>query len=564
MTHRRASAALLLLAALSGCTGGDDDGPAAPGVMTPSAPVTVDGNGVTVTVEPGPNSVLTAVVQVTTDELSRPRLVATADGHRVIVPARGRPARDHTMALVGLRAETTYDLRLRGDGALAGLDGELAFSTGSLPADLPRVETQVDGDPRPGVTLFNATPSDLSVEHPGNLIGVDEEGEVVWYHQDEQLISDARQLPGGDLLYNFGNIGAREVDVLGEVVHDWTTSTRVRAGQQDRFGHETYAADAIVIDTPRLQHEVAFPLPNGNFLALSQEVRTYRGFEDPGCPPGPFEDPTVRPQRGDVVIEYTPDGEVVHQLSLLDAIDPRDQPGSQQCNLKTDAIATGDQVFVDWSHGNSATLFEAENTVLVSARNLSSVMALRWEADEHGPAGEVLWQLGPGLDFELTEGEWFYRQHAPEVQPDGTILLYDNGSQRPVDTDDKAEAPAPYSRAVAYELDRSGPRSTWTARQVWEHRIDTPAGPVYADFLGDADSIGGGHVLITHGAVIDEAVNRNTALIVEVDRATDEILLSIRVPSDGDLGWQTYRAEHLDSWYPRVADQPLAGDPPLP
>ena len=137
-------------------------------------------------------------------------------------------------------------------------------------------------------------------------------------------------------------------------------------------------------------------------------------------------------------------------------------------------------------------------------------------------------------------------------------------STRPVATDDKTEAPAPYSRAVAYELDRSGPRSTWTARQVWEHRIDTPAGPVYADFLGDADSIGGGHVLITHGAVIDEAVDRNTALIVEVDRATDEILLSIRVPSDGDLGWQTYRAEHLDSWYPRVADQPLAGDPPLP
>jgi hypothetical protein len=59
-------------------------------------------------------------------------------------------------------------------------------------------------------------------------------------------------------------------------------------------------------------------------------------------------------------------------------------------------------------------------------------------------------------------------------------------------------------------------------------------------------------------------VDRNTALIVEVDRATDQILLSIRVLSDGDLGWQTYRAEHLDTWYPRAADQDLADDPPLP
>lgn len=58
------------------------------------------------------------------------------------------------------------------------------------------------------------------------------------------------------------------------------------------------------------------------------------------------------------------------------------------------------------------------------------------------------------------------------------FLLHDNGSQRPPAPDGKVEPP--YSRAVQYELDRSGPRETWTARQVWEHRIDTPVGPVYS------------------------------------------------------------------------------------
>ena len=133
------------------------------------------------------------------------------------------------------------------------------------------------------MTLFNATPSDLSVEHPGNLIGVDDEGEVVWYHQDDQLISDARQLPGGDLLYNFGNIGAREIDVLGEVVHDWTTSTRVRAGQHDRFGHETYVDDAIVIDTPRLQHEVAFPSPTATSSPSARRCGPTAASRTPGA-----------------------------------------------------------------------------------------------------------------------------------------------------------------------------------------------------------------------------------------------------------------------------------------
>jgi hypothetical protein len=546
-------AAVLLAVGLAGCTG--DDG------TEPSAQQVVEGDGVTVTVSPGPNSVLTAVVEVEADHPVRPGLVAVDGEHRVEVPAPERAERTVELALVGLRAQGAYELTLTG---IEGVD-PVTFRTGELPDDLPAVEATVNGEPRPGATLFNVTPDDLSVEHPGNLVAVDHEGHVVWYLQDSQMISDVRQLPGGDVLYNFGNIGARRVDVLGRLVHDWTTETRVRVGRRDRFGHETYADGATVLGVPRLHHEVSAPLPDGNYLALSQEIRTFRGFDDPGCPPDePFPDPTVRPQRGDVVVEYAPDGRIVHRVSLFDGIDPREQPGSQQCNVKTDQIGTlSNDPFVDWSHANSATLFEDENVVLVSARNLSSVMALRWEDDADGSAGEVLWQLGPGLDFRLTEGEWFYRQHAPELQPDGTILLYDNGSQRPLpdDGDDKA---APYSRAVQYELDRSGPRGTWTARQVWEHRIETEDGPIFADFLGDADDLGDDHVLITHGAVLDREVDHLYPLVVEVDRRTDEVLLSIRVPSVDGLGHQTYRAEHVDTWYPRGGVDDLAGDPPLP
>jgi hypothetical protein len=99
---------------------------------------------------------------------------------------------------------------------------------------------------------------------------------------------------------------------------------------------------------------------------------------------------------------------------------------------------------------------------------------------------------------------------------------------------------------------------------VWEHRQETPEGPAFADFLGDADAIGDGHVLITHGAMIDESVDRNSALIIEVDKASGEVLLSIHVPPEGDLGWQTYRAEHLDTWYRDDSLRSLRGDPTLP
>ncbi len=565
MTLRRTLLAALLLAVPLACSSGDDGEPEdEPVVVEPSDPVTVTGPGVEVTVGPGPHSVLTAVVEVDSDQPVRPRIVATADGHQVVVPAPPRRARHLELPLVGLRPATTYAVQLRGSSALADLDGELTFRSGSLPPYLPEVITQAEDRARPGATLINAYPNLLSIRYPGVLLAVDETGQVVWYQLDSQTISDARQLPNGDLLYNFGNIGAREIDVLGNVVRDWTTSTRVDVGQRDRFGHETYVDGAIVVDTPRLHHEVADPLPNGDFLALSQEVRTYRHFPPVSCPPAPFP-ADARPERGDVVIEYAPDGRIVHQVSLFDAIDPREEPGSQQCNLKTDAIATGNQVFVDWSHANSAQLFEDENVVLVSARNLSSIIALRWRTDADGPAGEVLWQFGPGQDFRLTNGEWFYRQHAPEVEPDGSILLYDNGSQRPAPPGAR-KVGTPYSRAVRYRLDRSGPRGTWTAHQVWEHRIDTPAGPVFSDFLGDADAIGGGHVLVAHGAIEDPETHLLSAWIVEVEEGSGDIVLSVRIVGDGEeLGWNAYRAEHLDTWYPRDPDGlPPAGDPPLP
>src|SRR5207302_6423729 len=85
----------------------------------------------------------------------------------------------------------------------------------------------------------------------------------------------------------------------------------------------------------------------------------------------------------------------------------------------------------DWSHGNSVVLDETRNALLLSARHLDAIFALRYQEDHTGPAGELLWELGPFGNVELTNGEWAYHAHAVEVQADGSILLYDNGVNRP-------------------------------------------------------------------------------------------------------------------------------------
>lgn len=504
---------------------------------------------VAVTVDRGPHSVLAAVVTVDADVAVRPAVTARSDdGHVVEVPPAPESARHHAVAVVGLRSEQRYDLTVTDLDTGEVLDDDLDFTTGALPDDLPEVVVEADERARPGYTLFNASAGDGSVEHPGNLVAVDETGAVVWYRQAARSLADVRQLPNGNLIANHDSTGALEFDVLGNVVQEWTTTARVDAGRVPEEGPPFYGEDAFVVDTVRLHHEVAFELPSGNFVALGMEVRRVGGFPADLCgaddplPPGP------RLLRGDVVLEYTPEGEIVKRLPLLDAVDPVAVPGVARCETRTDPFVNDREPYVDWTHGNSAQVFADRNLVLVSARHLNQILALRWEDDAGGPAGELLWSLGEGGDFDLVEGEWFVQQHAPEWLDDGTMLVYDNGTERP-GTVPAGGTELPYSRALIYDIELpSAPGQRGTARQIWEHRIDGPDGiPEYASFLGDADMIGDDHVLITHGAI--ESGDNYRARVIEVDRRSGDVVLDINLPA-GDVGWRTYRAEHLDTWYP--------------
>ncbi|MEL7207399.1 MAG: aryl-sulfate sulfotransferase [Actinomycetota bacterium] len=131
------------------------------------------------------------------------------------------------------------------------------------------------------------------------------------------------------------------------------------------------------------------------------------------------------------------------------------------------------------------------------------------------------------------------------------MLIYDNGTDR-LGTTLAGGDEAPFSRAVIYEVvPPTAPGERGTARQVWEHRVDGPDGvPEYAAFLGDADLVGDDHILITHGAMEDPAADGNyRARIIEVDRVSGDVVLDINLPA-GDIGWRSYRAEHLDTLYP--------------
>ena len=142
-----------------------------------------------------------------------------------------------------------------------------------------------------------------------------------------------------------------------------------------------------------------------------------------------------------------------------------------------------------------------------------------------------------------------------KVTPQGTILMFDNGTYRARPFDPKRDPRDNFSRAVEYEIDEE----KMEFRQVWSY-----GGPedeiFFSPFLGDVDWLPKtGNVLITSGGAVRAADGSNAnhpahgrkwALIIEAthDQPAQKVF-EIRI-DDPASGWTVYRAERLPSLYP--------------
>ena len=521
---------------------------------------------------------LGVAVEVNTDAPARLSVEIAYDARLDRLELEGEPATAHRVPLVGLRPGRTHAVTFIATDAAGNQDRSppLIVETDPLPDDFPPLDVTVSRPERmePGWTLFNVYRwgEEGNDQDFGLLVAVDASGEVVWYYRTDHSIMQAIPLANGNLLY-MGSLDGIwgvlvEIDVLGNVVRRW---------------HSRAAADhappgSILVDTDSLHHDVV-ELPSGNLAALGSEVRSFDDYptsdEDPDAPR------ETQDVVGDVIVEFAPDGTVVAQWPLLDAVDPYrisyDSLGTGFWEDTYRALGHPTGEAADWAHANALAHDPADDTFVVSLRHQDAQVkvdrtgAARWILGPHGGWTEP-WRdrlLEPQGDLE-----WPYHGHGVEVTPAGTILLFDNGNNRALPFDERMPAEDSYSRAVEFAVDEQA----LTVRQAWAY--PAPGGqPFYSSFLSDADWLPEtGNVLITDGArtrpvesadgetadgetADGETENRRWARIVEVTRDEEaEVVFELVIDDESPTGWHVYRAGR---WTPRlVVETSPAADTP--
>jgi len=398
-----------------------------------------DGPAWDVQIADNPNSALSCLVSWTTDDVAAARVEFGLDGELqwFVEGAAEDVGTEHDVLVIGMKPGSTYTLQAVSIAA----DGEeirsdlLTYETGAVPFDtlVTEVTAYDEAAVQPGWTLANVAVK--GVNYPVTAAMFDMDGDPVWYwrQSDEDGRNDVEvSLVDGDgpaaqrLLVGAGvtpGMPAVEVDLAGEVVWE---------GPEQN-------GDAQLISVGAMHHSFV-KLANGEYLALFYDGK---------------------------------DGD------LWDVVEQFDADLNSTWSWSAESISTD-----TYPWGNAVLADLDADAAYYNGRMTSTLCKI-----DRGD-GAILWQLGEGGDFSgdpAVAYPWFHEAHAPEIQPDGSVLLYDNGG-----------ASRDFSRVVEYALDEHA----MTAEIAWEYPGELADDAWSTVAMGDADRLANGNTLVTAGTLI--------------------------------------------------------------
>jgi arylsulfate sulfotransferase len=389
----------------------------------------------------------------------------------------------------------------------------LSIYTGALPVNVPNYIHTDFSDLTNMESGFNLVSSFSGYPNPPQVpYMVDSFGDIRWYLDFtnnptlNQLFYDCgiERLQDGN--YRFADQHTDqiyEIDVMGKIINTWSLGTYI-------FHHDIYEK------------------PNGNFLVTvsnPQSVNT-QGVQ------------TIE----DYIIEIDRSSK-----AIISTWDLKQSLNEYRTTLDNDPT--------DWIHCNGVLYDASDNTIIVSGR-VQGVVKLDY-------SNQVKWIMGPHLGWGVngrgqnlnqylltpldangnaitdttvvngyanaTDFEWNWYQHSPRLNPNGDLMVFDNGQTRNYNSN----LPN-YSRAVEFKINETN----MTVQQVWAYGKNNGAStfsPIVSSVQFYADK---NHVLFSPGYEVGNATG-NGGKIVEVDYATQQVVFQMSISSAN--GWGFHR-----------------------
>ena len=430
-----------------------------------------------------------------------------------------------TLPILGLYPSTHNRVILRfisGSNTLIA-QNELMIEAPDIISDLPRIDFEVlrQSAIKPGMNLVSyfGHNSEFTPQRPFMF---DSQGVIRWYldFREHPSLSSlffddgVERLANGNLLFGDGSTDRIiEMDMLGRIVDTWS---------MPGFGF----------------HHLVIEKPGGNFIA------------------------TVNKQGSSTVEDHIIEiGRTSHTI-----VREWDLRQSLQYGRRAWPANFGDQD-VDWFHANGVVYDPSDDTIIVSGRTQGTIKLSMdnevvwivaphrgWSTSGNGVDlnSKLLQPLGADgeaiLDEDVLDGrsnhpdfEWAWYQHAPELMPDGSLLLFDNGDNRNYSSSER------YSRAVQFRIDESA----GTIEQVWQYGKDRGE-ETFSRIVSDVDyHADKDNIVFMPGAIVSGAAPNGK--MIEIDYSTGEVLFEATItPPIAAFDLITFhRVERLEIYPPR-------------
>lgn len=334
-------------------------------------------------------------------------------GAWVHVVAGGDVGSSHDAVLFGMKAEHDYEAV-----PFATVDGEevygdaVRFTTGAIPREVPSSQVAVLED--------GASTGFMGVGVVGTQCwaGVyDGDGDLVWFYptplEDTLVTRVMPRVDGRGIVFNASAGVGAPIGSAGIVKVSWD------------------GTEEDIIPADMQSHDFT-ELPDGSIIYIALDIRQYEG-ED---------------QRGDKLVEVTPDGTQSELWNGWDWYDPAD----------FEAVTAG----TEFTHANVVKYDAATDRLWLSLRNANSIARIDRQT------GEIVDRiLGIDQDYSIVSGTAMSAQHSFTILDDGFVIM------------DNRNATDEISRVVQYQLDDGAQ----TVSQTWEY--EAPEG-FHLLGLGDA------------------------------------------------------------------------------